>query len=92
MFFCRKCAIYLQNLKKMKLENKHFECIKEDNSEKENEMQCGNSKIVFDEFKIYLSNKNLKVNIIDKQLGWSSYFVMNYLKYTSNLFLSLLNQ
>lgn len=76
----------------MKLENKHFECNKEDNSEEENERQWENSKIAFDEFKIYLSNKNVKDNIIDRQLGWSSYFVMNYLKYASNLFLSLLNQ
>jgi len=60
----------LQNLKnkKIKLENKHFECIKEDNSEEENERQWENSKIVFDEFKIYLSNKNVKDNIIDRQL------------------------
>ncbi len=76
----------------MKLENKHFECNKEDNSEEENERQWENSKIAFDEIKIYLSNKNVKDNTIDRQLGWSSYFVMNYLKYASNLFLSLLNQ
>lgn len=44
----------------MKLNAKNFECIKEDNSEEENQRQWENSKIVFDEFKKYLNEKNTK--------------------------------
>lgn len=60
------------------LKSKNFECVKEDNSEEENIMQWENSKIVFDEFEKYLSNKDYKKNLIERQLGYSSYFVMNY--------------
>ena len=62
----------------MKLQSKNFECVKEDNSEEENERQWENSKIVFDEFRKYLSSKNYKDELIERQLGYSSYFMMNY--------------
>ncbi len=62
----------------MKLEAKNFECIKEDNSEEENERQWERSKIVFEEFRKYLSGKNYKDKLIERQLGYSSYFMMNY--------------
>jgi hypothetical protein len=62
----------------MKLKTKTFECIKEDNSEEENQRQWKNSKIVFDEFRKYLSEKNYKEELIERQLGYSSFFVMNY--------------
>jgi hypothetical protein len=62
----------------MKLENKHFECIKEDNSEEEDERQWKNSEIVFDEFKKYLSSKKYKKKLIERQLGYCSFFMMNY--------------
>ena len=62
----------------MELKNENFECIKEDNSEEEHNRQWENSKIVFDEFEKYLSNKNYKDELIERQLGYSSYFVMNY--------------
>jgi hypothetical protein len=63
----------------MKLKTKTFECIKEDNSEEENQRQWKNSKIVFDEFRKYLSEKNYKEELIERQLGYSSFFVMNYI-------------
>jgi len=59
----------------MKLETKNFECIKEDNSEEENERQWEHSQIVFDEFRKYLSDKNYKEELIERQLGYSSFFV-----------------
>jgi hypothetical protein len=61
-----------------KLKTKNFECIKEDNSEEEHERQWENSQIVFDEFGKYLSKKNYKEELIERQLGYSSFFVMNY--------------
>jgi len=62
----------------MKLQSENFECIKEDNSEEENNRQWEISKVVFDEFKKYLSTKNYKDDLIERQLGYSSYFMMNY--------------
>lgn len=62
----------------MELKTKNFECIKEDNSEEENERQWENSKIVFDAFRKYLSEKNQNEKLIERQLGYSSFFVMNY--------------
>ena len=62
----------------MKLKAKNFQCIKEDNSEEENERQWENSKIVFDEFRKYLSDKNCNEKLIERQLGYSSFFMMNY--------------
>lgn len=62
----------------MELKAKNFECIKEDNSEEENERQWENSKVVFDEFRKYLSGKNYKDELIERQLGYSSFFMMNY--------------
>ena len=62
----------------MKLKRENFECIKEDNSEEENDRQWENSKIVFDELKKFLSSKKYKDALIERQLGYSSFFVMNY--------------
>ena len=62
----------------MKLEKENFKCIKEDNSEEDNDKQWENSKIVFDEFIKYLRNKDYKDNLIERQVVFSSYFVMNY--------------
>ena len=62
----------------MKLKKENFKCIKEDNSEEENDKQWENSKVVFEEFKKYLIEKGYKDNLIERQLGYSSYFVMNY--------------
>lgn len=62
----------------MKLEKEKFECIKEDNSEEENDKQWKNSKIIFEEFKKYLNKKGYKDNLIERQLGYSSFFVMDY--------------
>ena len=60
----------------MKKEN--FECIKEDNSEEEIDKQWKNSKAIFEEFEKYLNEKEFKDDLIKRQLGYSSYFVMNY--------------
>ena len=62
----------------MKLKKENFACIKEDNSEEENHKQWENSKIVFEEFKKYLIDKGYKDILIERQLGYSSYFIMNY--------------
>ena len=63
----------------MKLQSENFKWIKEDNSEEEDNRQWEISKIVFDEFRKYLSTKNYKDELIERQLGYSSYFMMNYL-------------
>ena len=62
----------------MKLKANNFECITEDNSEEEIQRQWKNSEIVFDEFRKYLSERNYKEELIERQLGYSSFFVMNY--------------
>ncbi|NQU55323.1 MAG: hypothetical protein HQ522_22625 [Bacteroidetes bacterium] len=67
-----------KNKNRMRLKSKNFECVKEDNSEEEDSRQWEVSKIVFDEFKKYLSSKNYKDELIERQLGYSSYFMMNY--------------
>jgi hypothetical protein len=62
----------------MSLKKENFECVKEDNSEEENNRQWERSKIVFEEFRKYLNGKNYKDELIERQLGYSSYFMMNY--------------
>ena len=54
----------MENKYKMRLKTENFECIKEDNSEEENDRQWENSKIVFDEFKKHLSSKNYKDELL----------------------------
>lgn len=62
----------------IELTNKNFECIKEDNSEEENNRQWGNSKIIFAAFKEYLLNKECKEDLMERQVGNITYFAMNY--------------
>ena len=59
--------------------DKHFECIKEDNSEEEDKRQWERSKIVFDHFYDYLREKGLKENLAGRRTEMVAYFVMNYL-------------
>jgi len=61
------------------LKDKHFECVKEDNSEEENERQWKSSKIVFDHFFEYLKNKGLKESTAGKQTDLAAFFIMKYL-------------
>lgn len=61
------------------LKDEHFECIKEDNSEEENEKQWKRSKIVFDQFYEYLKNKGLKESTTGKRTDMVAFFIMNYL-------------
>ena len=60
------------------MEKGNFRCIKEENSEEENDKQWKNSRIIFKEFKQYLIQKGYKKNLVERQLEYSSYFVMNY--------------
>ena len=62
----------------MKLTKENFECIKEDNSEEENNRQWESTQIVFDEFEEYLRNKNYNDKKVQRQLEYSSFYVMNY--------------
>lgn len=63
-----------------KLKEKHFECIKEDNSKEEDEKQWKRSKIVFDQFYDYLvKDKRLKERTAGKRAEMAAFFVMNYL-------------
>ena len=62
----------------MELRKENFECIKEDNSEEENEKQWEVSKNIFESFKEYLINKGCKENIVERQIGCITYFVMDY--------------
>ena len=61
------------------LKDEHFECIKEDNSEEENEKQWQRSKIVFDQFYEYLKNKGLNDNLAGRRTESAAFFIMNYL-------------
>lgn len=61
------------------LKDKHFECVKEDNSEEENEKQWKRSKIVFDHFYEYLKNKGLKESTAGKRTDSAAFFIMKYL-------------
>lgn len=62
----------------MKLTKENFECIKEDNSEEEDNRQWENSQVVFDVFEEYLRNKNYNDKMVQRQLEYSSFFVMSY--------------
>jgi len=63
-----------------KLKTEHLECIKEDNSEEEDEKQWKRTKIVFDQFYDYLSKeKNLKESTAEKHTDMAVFFVMDYL-------------
>ncbi len=61
------------------LKDENFECIKEDNSEEENEKQWQRSKIVFDQFYEYLKNKGLNGSTAGRRTDNAAFFVMNYL-------------
>lgn len=62
----------------MKLTKENFECIKEDNSEEEDNRQWEITQVVFDEFEEYLCSKNYNDNLVQRQLEYSSFYVMNY--------------
>jgi hypothetical protein len=62
-----------------KIKPRHFECIKEDNSESENERQWKRSKIVFEEFHDHLKGKGLKESTCDKRANEPVFFIMDYL-------------
>jgi hypothetical protein len=64
--------------KKMKLTKENFECVKDDNSEEEENRQWENSQVVFDEFEEYLRTKNYSDKLVQRQLEYSSFFVMSY--------------
>lgn len=61
------------------LKAEHFECIKEDNSEEEDEKQWERSKIIFDHFYEYLKKKGLKESTAGKRTKMAVYFIMDYL-------------
>ena len=63
----------------MKLKSEHLECIKEENSEEEDERQWERSKIVFDRFHEYLLNRGLKEETADDRTQRVVFYVMNYL-------------
>jgi hypothetical protein len=63
----------------MELRREHFECIKEENSEEEDERQWEKSKIVFDHFCEYLKNKGLKESTSSKRTKMAIFFIMDYL-------------
>jgi hypothetical protein len=62
----------------MKLTKENFECVKEDNSEEEDNRQWENTQVVFDEFEEFLRNKNYNDKLVQRQLEYSSFFVMSY--------------
>ena len=49
------------------MEDKHFKCIKEDNSEEEDKRQWERSKIVFDHFYNYLKDRGLKESLAGRR-------------------------
>jgi hypothetical protein len=61
------------------IQKENFKRILKDNSEEEHRKQLDNSKIIFDEFKQYLEGKTIKESIIERQLEFSLFFVMDYL-------------
>lgn len=61
------------------IKSKHFECIKEDNSEEEYEKQWKRSKIIFDQFYEYLKKKGLKESTVEKRAQRTVFFIMDYL-------------
>ncbi len=62
----------------MKLIKENFECVKDDNSEEEDNRQWENTQVVFDEFEEYLCNKKYSDKLVQRQLEYSSFFVMSY--------------
>ena len=62
----------------MKLTKENFECVKEDNSEEEENRQWEITQIVFDEFEEYLRKKSYNDKLVQRQLEYSSFFVMSY--------------
>jgi hypothetical protein len=62
----------------MRLTRENFECVNDANSEEEEKRQWEKSQIVFDEFEEYLHTKGYNDTLIQRQLEYSSYFVMNY--------------
>ena len=62
----------------MRLTRENFECVNEANSEEEEKRQWEKSQILFDEFEEYLHTKGYNDTVIQRQLEYSSYFVMNY--------------
>ncbi len=62
----------------MKIKSEFFNCIKEDNSEEEQQRQWNHSRPIFEEFEKYLKNKGYNDSLIERQIGYSSFFVMNY--------------
>jgi len=62
----------------MKLTKENFECVNEAISEEEEKRQWEKSQIVFDEFEEYLRTKGYNHSLIQRQLEYSSFFVMNY--------------
>lgn len=61
-----------------KIKSKHFECIKEENSESENEKQWKRSEIVFEEFRNHLREKGLKESTCNTRSNEVAFFIMNY--------------
>jgi len=63
-----------------KLKREYLECIKEDNSEEEDEKQWKRTKIVFDHFYNYLvEDRGLKKNTAGERTKMAVFFVMDYL-------------
>jgi len=61
-----------------KIKPRNLECIKEENSESENEKQWKRSEIVFDEFYNYLKGKGLKEGTCNERVNEVAFFVMDY--------------
>jgi len=59
------------------IKGKHFECIKEDNSEEEKEKQWQRSKVVFDQFYEYLKNKGLNEKTAVRRTDQAVFFIMH---------------
>jgi len=64
--------------KNIELKKEYFKCIKEDNSDEENDRQWENTKNVFMAFETYLINKGYNENLTERQVRNIIYFVMNY--------------
>ncbi len=62
----------------MRLTKENFECVNQAISEEEEQRQWEKSQIVFDEFEEYLHIKGYNDTLIQRQLEYCSYFVMNY--------------
>jgi hypothetical protein len=60
------------------IDSKHFKCIKEDNSQEDDERQWELSKIVFDRFYEYLKKKGLKESTAEQRTDGAAFFIMRY--------------